>query len=95
MNATRTRPVCLSPTSLPLPESEESGEEDSGNISEPANAAVAAAPTYRTTPLAMSILDETEQNQVWIGSTGCPKINFTFLKFCSFKSKPLIATPKS
>ena len=27
--------------------------------------------------------------------TGCPKINFTFLKFCSFKSKPPIATPKS
>ena len=27
--------------------------------------------------------------------TGCPKIKFTFLKFCSFKSKPPIATPKS
>ena len=27
--------------------------------------------------------------------TGCPKINFTFLKFLSFKSKVPIATPKS
>ena len=26
---------------------------------------------------------------------GCPNINFTFLKFCSFKSKPPIATPKT
>ena len=29
-----------------------------------------------------------------VKGTGCPKINFTFLKFCSFKSKPPIATPK-
>ena len=27
--------------------------------------------------------------------TGCPKINFTFLKFRSFESKPPIATPES
>ena len=27
--------------------------------------------------------------------TGCPEIDVTFLKFCSFKSKPPIATPKN
>ena len=27
--------------------------------------------------------------------TGCPEMDFTFLKFCSFKSKPPIATPKN
>ena len=74
VNASRAR---CSPTSLPLPESEESGGEDiSSNTSGPANAAAAVtALTYRTTPFAMSILDETEQNQVWIGYTYYDKEN--------------------